>query len=238
VSEPAVIDCHLRCPSATISIVFYKECGNQGRQLVYFNIDMPDAVTIERFVRGQWLPIASVALRADPAGGIAVATTTTYEIEYAIDNLDRRDAAALSAAMPVTLDALQRSRWPAFLVDLLPQGYGRAELLRQLSLHEQTGRAADWQLLLAGAGNPVGHLRIREAVEWLTAHATPAPQEGFSFDDVAARSDDFLEFLSGNGLFVVGSSGVQGEWPKILLAEDAQGRLHLDHTLSDDRARW
>lgn len=53
---------------------------------------------------------------------------------------------------------------------------------------------------------------------------------------MAARGDGFLEFLAGNGLFAAGSSGAQGEWPKILLTEDAQGRLHLNHMLPDDLA--
>lgn len=197
---------------------------------------MTDTVTIERFDRGHWLPIASVALDGDPSGGIATPTITAYEIDYAIDNLDRCDAAALSAALPVSLDARKLSRWPAFLVDILPQGYGREELLRQLGLTEGTGRPADWRLLRHGAGNPIGHLRVREAYEWLTTRQAP-PTEGFSFDEVAARSDQFIEFLAATGLFVAGSSGVQGEWPKILLTEDAQGRLHLDHALADDRAR-
>jgi serine/threonine-protein kinase HipA len=196
---------------------------------------MADTLTIERFDRGQWLPMASTVLDGDPAGGIATPTVTAYEIDYAIDNLDRRDAAALSATLPVSLDAHTLSRWPAFLVDLLPQGYGREELLRQLGLPEGTGRPADWALLRRGAGNPIGHLRIREAYEWLATRQSP-PTEGFSFDEVAARSDQFIEFLAANGLFVAGSSGVQGEWPKLLLTEDNQGRLHLDHTLPDDRA--
>ena len=197
---------------------------------------MGDIATIERFDRGQWFPIASVALDGDPTGGIATPTITAYGIDYAIDNLDRCDAAAVSAALPVSLDARKRSRWPAFLVDLLPQGYGREELLRQIGVVEGIGRPADWRLLRHGAGNPIGHLRVREAYEWLTTHQAP-PTEGFSFDEVAARSDQFIDFLAASGLFVAGSSGVQGEWPKILLTEDAQGRLHLDHALSDDRAR-
>lgn len=198
---------------------------------------MPDAVTIERFMRGQWSPIASVALSADSALGIAAATVTAYEIDYAIENLDRRDAAALSAAIPVTLDPLQRKRWPAFLVDLLPQGHGRADLLRQLGLPRDTGRLADWRLLRAGAGNPIGHLRVREAFDSLVAQNAAAPARGFSFEEIAQHSDEFIEFLGRNGLFVLGSSGVQGEWPKLLLTEDAEERLHLDHSLPDDKAR-
>lgn len=197
---------------------------------------MPNVLTIERFDRGQWQVIASVALQGDPAAGIATPTSAAYVIDYAIDHLDRIDAAALSAALPVSLDARTLPRWPAFLVDLLPQGYGREELLRQLRLPEGTERPADWNLLSCGAGNPIGHLRVREAFDWLTERRTAEPTGGFTFEEVAARSDEFIEFLAASGLFVAGSSGVQGEWPKILLTEDANGRLHLDHALPDTAA--
>ena len=46
---------------------------------------------------------------------------------------------------------IRRPRWPAFLLDLLPQGYGRGELLRRLNQPEDAGRTADWALIKAGA---------------------------------------------------------------------------------------
>lgn len=198
---------------------------------------MVDNVTIERFTGGSWVEVANVTLAGDASSGISTATRTAYGINYAIDHLDRRDAAALSAAVPVSLDTLRSDRWPAFLVDLIPQGFGRAELLRRLGLPEDMGGQADWQLLLAGAGNPIGHLRVREAHEWLQEHRTLQPSSGFTFEEVAAGGDGFIETLGRNGMFVAGSSGVQGEWPKLLLTEDATGRLHLDHMLPDPEAR-
>src|ERR1700722_4042857 len=197
---------------------------------------MSDSVTIQRFTKGRWIDVASVALAGDPSKGLATPTVTAYLIDYAIENLDRRDAAALSAGLPVQLDARKNPRWPAFLVDLVPQGYGRAELLQQLGHSTIAGPEAEWPLLLAGAGNPIGHLRVREAFEWLCERSGSLPSRGFSFDEIAARSDDFVEFLSSHGLFAAGSSGVQGEWPKILLTEDRDGLLHLDHALPDELA--
>lgn len=197
---------------------------------------MKNEVTIQRFTKGCWIDVASVALAGDPSKGLATPTVTAYLIDYAIENLDRRDAAALSAGLPVQLDARTSRRWPAFLVDLLPQGYGRAELLQQLGHSAIAGPEAEWPLLLAGAGNPIGHLRVREAFEWLCERSGSLPSRGFSFDEIAARSDDFVEFLASHGLFVAGSSGVQGEWPKILLTEDRNGLLHLDHALPDELA--
>jgi serine/threonine protein kinase HipA of HipAB toxin-antitoxin module len=54
--------------------------------------------------------------------------------------------------------------------------------------------------------------------------------------EVSARVEEFSEHLAQHGLFVAGSSGVQGEWPKLLLTQDRQGLLHLDHVLGDEDA--
>jgi serine/threonine-protein kinase HipA len=53
---------------------------------------------------------------------------------------------------------------------------------------------------------------------------------------VAQRGDEFSEYLASYGLFVAGSSGVQGEWPKVLLTRAKDGLLYLDHTLPDEQA--
>jgi serine/threonine-protein kinase HipA len=45
-----------------------------------------------------------------------------------------------------------------------------------------------------------------------------------------------MSYLSLHGLFVAGSSGVQGEWPKILMTRGRDGLLYLDHTLPDTEA--
>lgn len=196
---------------------------------------MPTIATIEVF-SDRWETAAVVEQRGDPALGIGSPTASAYAVDYAIDHLGRRDSAALSWALPVQLDTYRRPRWPAFLVDLLPQGYGRQELLRQLGLPETAGANADWRLLLSGAGNPIGHLRVKEAHDWLVERTSAGATRGFTVEEVAARSEDFAEFLASHGLFVAGSSGVQGEWPKILLAEGRDGLLHLDHSLPDDAA--
>lgn len=196
---------------------------------------MYKAATIEVHA-GSWVPAAIVEPRGELALGIGSPTTSAYVLDYAIDRIGRRDAAALSWSLPVRLDTYSRPGWPAFLIDLLPQGYGRQELLRQSGLPETTAAAADWQLLLSGAGNPIGHLRIKEASDWLAERTPDDAVRGFTVAEVAARSEDFAEFLASHGLFVAGSSGVQGEWPKILLTEAQDGLLYLDHSLTDERA--
>jgi serine/threonine-protein kinase HipA len=72
-----------------------------------------------------------------------------------------RDAWAFANGFPVALNPQQLPHWPLFMIDMLPQGYGRRELLRQLELAESMEEDADWRLPRAGAGNPIGHLRIK-----------------------------------------------------------------------------
>ncbi len=197
---------------------------------------MDNKCTIQIFLDGAWRDAATVSLVRSPEQGWRAATYGGYLFEHAFDHAGRRDAAACSYRFPVGMDLFEESTWPAWLVDLLPQGYGRQELLRQLDLSENTEARGDWPLLLVGAGNPIGNLRVKEAAQWLAERA-PADLRGFRFDEVAGRHENFVEHLAGHGLFVAGSSGVQGEWPKVLLAEAEDGLLYLDHALPDERAQ-
>lgn len=193
---------------------------------------MTTECTIQLYASGQWHDVASTALFGPDELGWRTPTYTGYASDWALAHADARDAWALSTQFPVGLAPLQFNHWPVFLIDMLPQGYGRAELLRQLGLSEMMEAPADWRLLLAGAGNPIGHLRVKEAAEWLDGRKEPV--RGFTDETVAERSEDFMGYLSQYGLYVGGSSGVQGEWPKILLTRAQDGLLYLDHTLADD----
>ena len=197
---------------------------------------MDNKCTAQIFVGGAWRDAAVISLAGPEHPGWRTPTYTTYLPDYALDHLGRRDAAACGVRFPVSLEIDEQDTWPAWLLDVLPQGYGRQELLRQLDLPATVEASGDWPLLRAGAGNPIGNLRIKEAWDWL-AEGQAGPARGFRFDEVAGRHEDFVEHLAGHGLFVAGSSGVQGEWPKILLTEADDGLLYLDHTLEDDRAR-
>ena len=81
-------------------------------------------------------------------------------------------------------------------------------------------------MLKVGAGNAIGNLRVKEAAEWL--HRQPSALRGFTQDEVAERGNTFAEYLAAHGLFLAGSSGVQGEWPKVLLTKADDGLLYLD----------
>ena len=196
---------------------------------------MKEACAIQLHADGAWHDVASVRLLGPADTGWRAQTYAGYGVEWAFEHPGARDGHALSAQWPVGLEPLRTPHWPVFLIDLLPQGFGRRELLRRIGQSPLAGVPVDWQLLLVGAGNPVGNLRVREAAEWLADHA--GPTHGFTDEDVARRGDEFSEYLASHGLFVAGSSGVQGEWPKVLLTRADDGLLYLDHTLPDARAR-
>ena len=200
---------------------------------------MADIAHLELYVGGIWREAASVRLLGPAEGGWATGTDLAYRLAYAIDHDGRSDAAALSVNLPVSLESTRGATWPPFLTDLLPQGFGRQELLRRLGMPETAAASADWRLLLAGAGNPIGNIRVREAAERLMVHAAN-DRRGFTEAEVVGRDGEFTEHLARHGLFVAGSSGVQGEWPKILLAEGRDGLYYLDHALPDNEvaAHW
>lgn len=195
---------------------------------------MENTCNLQLHIAGEWRDVASVRLLGPEEGGWKVKTYSGYAVDWAFEYPGATDAHAMCARWPVGLEPLEQAHWPVFLIDMLPQGFGRLELLRRIGPSAIAGVVADWKLLLAGAGNPIGNLRIKEAADWLAAHT--GPMRGFTDDEVAQRSDDFAEYLASHGLFVAGSSGVQGEWPKILLTRADDGLLYLDHTLPDDRA--
>lgn len=196
---------------------------------------MMENCTIQLFCDGAWRDVATVSLFGQEREGWRAKTYSGYSVEWALSHGNARDAHALACQVPVGLEPLELTHWPVFLIDLLPQGFGREELLRRINLPATAAEEADWRLLKAGAGSPIGNLRVKEAALWL--HANAGPARGFTDEEVALRSADFAEYLAFHGMFVAGSSGVQGEWPKVLLTRANDGLLYLDHTLEDEKAR-
>jgi serine/threonine-protein kinase HipA len=196
---------------------------------------MSEACTLQLHTKGRWNDVASVSLLGPKADGWKAKTYSGYTVDWAFAHAGASDAHALCVRRPVGLEPFQEAHWPVYLIDMLPQGFGRQELLRRMGRSPTAGVAEDWTVLLAGAGNTIGNLRVKEAADWLEANAA-GPLRGFTDDEVALRSDEFAEHLASHGLFVAGSSGIQGEWPKILFTRAEDGLLYLDHTLPDERA--
>ncbi|WP_200843998.1 hypothetical protein [Pantoea sp. 18069] len=111
--------------------------------------------------------MASVRLHGAENEGWKAKSYAGYAVDWAFEHIGANDAHALCARWPVGLEPLQLPHWPVFLIDLLPQGFGRQELLRRIRQSPTAGEVADWPLLLAGSGNPIGNLRVKEAAAWL-----------------------------------------------------------------------
>jgi len=146
------------------------------------------------------------------------------------------------AAEPMVegLTGPEPDRRPApFLYDLVPQGRGRAYLLSKLQLADADDDVIA-PLLMAGAFNPVGNLRISSAVDFYKDEAATDPSHvaatGFALQDIADRSEEFLEHITLHSMLAAGTTGVQGVAPKFLLTTNADGRWFADLALDDSMA--
>ena len=108
-----------------------------------------------------------------------------------LNSVNFREHYPLSFQFPVNVQNNLENQWPAFLMDLLPQGYGRKGLLNQLGFSINAEEQADWPLLKSGAGNPIGNLRIKEAYDWLQDHSPAVKPRGFSLSEIIERKIRF-----------------------------------------------
>jgi serine/threonine-protein kinase HipA len=186
------------------------------------------------FHEGVWKDCGLLTLLEPAGGNPRTATLFEYDLDYAFEPA----AQSMSLRFPVTADMQKLAQWPAFIFDLIPQGSGRAYLLGQLQLAD--GPAADFALMCAGAFNPIGRVRVTEAVKYyeqhLARHDTGTPLHGFSFEEIIGRGDAFNERMMVHSMLAAGTLGVQGAAPKYLLTTDHEGQWHADGALADQHA--
>jgi len=189
---------------------------------------------IEIFNDGQWREAAQASFSDVVRNGFrANDCVFEYDLDYAFG----LKPSPVSLALPVDADRHVLQAWPAFLYDLVPQGNGRRFLLDRLQLAD--AQASDLPLLLAGAFNPIGRLRIREAVHYFEQHVERhgLAADGFDFEALLARAPDFHETMMVHGMLAAGGTGIQGVAPKYLLTEADDGKWYPDAALADARAR-
>lgn len=183
--------------------------------------------TLQIFLDDRWIDSAQVEFRDGRC-------QWDFEVMYAVEHTHD----PLSLVEPVDTEFRFGRALPAFLYDLVPQGAGRRFLLGELKL--QDGPGADFPLLCAGAFNPIGRIRVAEAVAYFESHVRRHPDArglpGMSIDDVVERSADFKERMYLHGMLGTGTTGVQGAAPKYLLTRDRNGLLHGDAVLPDAQA--
>lgn len=190
---------------------------------------------IEIFNNGKWVRAAS----------IQVFGKDRCRIEYEADYIFGDNPAPLSLGMPVefTTDRLGEDgqpdrRVPPFLYDMVPQGKGRRYLVNKLGLTDSDDLVLP--LLVKGAFNSIGCLRIDEAVAFYQDEARANPvasqMDGFQINDIVRKSEAFLEHLSLHAMLAAGTTGVQGVAPKFLLTQDKNDQWFADLALADELA--
>lgn len=190
---------------------------------------MPTQAQLEVYLDGAWHPAGAVALTAPIREAPATETQGTrldYDFDYALDRLGQRGLAAFSLRHPVSLDATSLEHFPAFTLDLLPQGPARAQLHARLRRGGEP--INDWTALLHGANSPVGNLRVRPPNP--PSEVTP---RGVPEALILDRGEDFLAWAEENGIPTRGASDSGGASPKLLLTQDAEGLYHADGALPD-----
>ena len=130
-------------------------------------------------------------------------------------------------------------RPPSFVYDLVPQGRGRRFLLDTLQLADSDDMVMP--LVMVGAFNPIGCVRLNTAVAFYEAQAAQNPDAqstlGFTLDDIDSHSQGFLDHIALHAMLAAGTTGVQGVAPKFLLTTNDEGRWFADLALPDVQAK-
>jgi len=195
-------------------------------------------LTLQLHVEGQWHDAALLSFK-NPRKGLHAGCTLGYQSHYLVDCLDKEHTAlawSLSANLPLSWSTYSHAPVWAALQDIIPAGAARRFLEQRYGQQRPADMAMDIFLLAQCTPAPIGHLRIKEAVELVAS----APALGFSRNDVAHRDQHFLEYAYEQGAAIGGATGAGGEAPKLLLTEAADGLLYPDASLADEHsaAHW
>lgn len=170
-----------------------------------------------------------------PGDSLRSRCNINYVPEYLVDQyvqLGTVKAPAVSANLPLEWD-IRREPAPAFLHDIIPAGAGRRHLLSRMAV--PPGMSIDLLLLQQFAAAPIGHLRIKGATGML--HPAEKVTGGFTREEVIQEGISFLDQARESGMAISGALGAGGEAPKMLLVEDASGKLYPEGALDDADVR-
>lgn len=188
--------------------------------------------TIEIFDRGQWQACCIVETE-NPSAGAQSPSVLTYLPVYA-----ENGSLPVSIHFPVRKEAYHLEHWPSFLLDLVPHGEGRDYLMYECHILDDV--SSDWKLMLYGAINPVGNIRIAEAAafyrNFIGKKAPVWLNRGFTIKEILERSENFIEYLEEHGMLSAGTTSLQGKTPKFLLTQGKDGLWYADAALPDEKA--
>ncbi|TAX72952.1 type II toxin-antitoxin system HipA family toxin [Rhizobium leguminosarum] len=199
-------------------------------------------LTLQTHFDGEWHHAATLELK-DDAAGFQGASIVDYGLDYFVTVASAefaagktvRDHRALSVRYPVDLENRYSRSWPPFLLDLMPQGHARRKLAEHLGLAEGS-RISDLPLLLRSATGGIGNIRIKEAADAEAERLRGVERQGVTEAEILERSDRFMEVADRFGMLASGSSGLQGEWPKVSMTQANDGLYYPDSFVTDDEA--
>jgi len=154
-----------------------------------------------------------------------------YEMKY-FDQfahfLDDQTYYCVSSQIQFDLSHHHFSSWPSFLFDLIPQGSARKSVCKRLGIADIPEN--DLKILVGGAQNPVGHLRIKNTFDLFEN----TKSIDFSLDDIANKKENFLEEAYRLNAIVIGGSGAQGMAPKFLINKNKNKAYSIDGALREE----
>lgn len=196
---------------------------------------MSGHLTIQTYVEGHWrdamvLFVSSVQKVGESR--CSVSYGQHYLIEF-IDKLETPFEPAISVNLPLSWNQVDSKGYPPFVYDIIPAGAARKSLQNRFGGERPDGMDMDFFLLGRCTPSPIGHLRVKESFE----HIDQTHMEAFPRKEVVDRTNDFLEYAYESGAALGGATGAQGEAPKLIMVEGADGALYADAMLSDELAR-
>lgn len=181
---------------------------------------MKNSLTFQAFLDQQWQDIAELTF--DEFNLIEVAYLGDYSFQhYLADNWH-----AFSINYPVELFGYRGDNgWLPILDDIIPAGAGRRYWLNYLGLAHLSEPEQNFRLLQSATIAPIGHLRIKQAVENLPI----GENRSFDIEEVVNRHADFLDYANQMGAIAGGATGAGGEAPKLVLRVTSNDKVWIDH---------
>lgn len=179
-----------------------------------------EPLTLQAYLNSQWQDIAILEFEQNYH-----VSQLTYL--YDLTEILQDNCYAVSLNLPVSLYPIQsQNGWFHFLDDIIPSGASRRYWLKQLDISHLPVFQQNYLLLKQGTISPVGHLRIKQAVENVPNSAN---ERLFNLKEVIERYGNFLDYANQRGAMAGGATGAGGEAPKLLLRRTAEDKIWIDN---------
>lgn len=196
---------------------------------------MAKELIVQVFANGVWQDAYSLQFE-DPLNPREGTCITGYLTSFYVDNMEHENSffeRSVSAVHRLDMNINTAQGFPAFLLDIIPAGAAFRSLRKRFATRKPDDIAMELFLLERCTPSPVGHLRIKQSLPYLDE----GEPMGFTREEVAKRTTDFLEYAYEQGAAIGGATGAGGEAPKLLLAQSHNGLMFAEATLAEAQTR-